>query len=321
MNNVRVGVLRGGPSAEYDVSLKTGQAVLAALPEDRYEVRDIFVDRSGQWHQRGMPVEPLQLFNQIDVFFNALHGSYGEDGTIQELFDTHRVRYTGSSRLGSVVAMNKPLAKHVLRDRGLLHAAHRVVHAHEYTNALVGELWRTQMQPSVVKPAWGGSSVATAIARTPQELGEAIERALEEGDTVLVEQYMQGREVTVAVAEGYRGEELYAFPPIEIIPTKTDFFDYDEKYAGHAKEVCPANLGHERTQQLLEFARDVHRTLHLRDYSRSDFIIGPDGVYFLEVNTLPGLTEQSLVPQALRAVGGTLPDFLTHIVERAATRV
>jgi D-alanine-D-alanine ligase len=121
--------------------------------------------------------------------------------------------------------------------------------------------------------------------------------------------------------EGFRGEDLYVLPPIEIVPTKNTFFDYDEKYAGHAREVCPAQFPRETTEALMHAARTVHHTLGLRDYSRSDFIVARDGIYFLEANTLPGLTQASLVPKALEAVGSTLPEFLDHIVGRALVRV
>jgi D-alanine-D-alanine ligase len=320
MNKIRVGVLRGGPSAEYDVSLKTGHTVLMNLPEDRYEARDIFIDKAGVWNYRGVQGNPEKILDHVDVVFNALHGAYGEDGTVQHMLDAHRVRYTGSDALGSAIGMNKPLAKSVLRNMPLKHAPHRVIHTDEYSDALLSELFRSFPMPVVVKPAMGGSSVATTLAHTLDELQYGILGALQINDRALVENYVRGTEVTVAVAEGFRGEDLYVFPPIEIVPTKSGFFDYDEKYAGHAREICPARLSRANTEELMRAARDVHRTLGLRDYSRSDFIVAREGIFFLEVNTLPGLTPTSLVPQAVEAVGATLPEFLEHMVLRALSR-
>jgi D-alanine-D-alanine ligase len=315
-----VGVLRGGPSSEYEVSLKTGQTVLSALPAEKYDVRDIFIDKHGAWHVRGRPVEPARAIEQVDVVFNGLHGSYGEDGTVQRLLSTFGVPYTGSDALGSAIGMNKPLAKSRVSGLSFRCAPHRVLDREVMEGAAQSELWRTFPQPSVVKPASGGSSVATSVVRSYSELVSAIAHAFDQGDQVLIEQYLRGREATVAVAEGFRGEDVYAFPVIEIIPNSGTFFDYDNKYNGGAREVCPAPFPYETAQALMTAAREVHRALGLRDYSRSDFIIQKDGIYFLEVNTLPGLTPASLVPKSVEAVGATLPQFLDHLVMRALAR-
>jgi D-alanine-D-alanine ligase len=322
MYKTRVGVLRGGPSAEYEVSLKTGQSVLQHLPKDQYEVKDILIDKKGQWHLRGMPVDSLRALDQVDVVFIALHGRYGEDGDLQRMLDSHGARYTGSSALASAIAMHKGMAKAFLQDAPhYKHAHHKVLKKDEIDKAIILELFRTFPMPAVVKPVNGGSSIATTIVRSFDELVYALAHAFEHSEQVLVEQYIKGREATVAVANGFRGEALYAFPPIEIVATKSAFFDYDEKYGeGGARELCPAPFPHETTKALIESAKHVHKTIGLRDYSRSDFIVAPDGIYFLEVNSLPGLTATSLVPKAVGAVGATLPMFLSHIVERAKNR-
>lgn len=320
MLKTRVGVLRGGPSTEFDVSLKTGQAVLTHLPKDRYDVRDILIDKNGVWHQRGMPVTPDRIFPHVDVLFNALHGGYGEDGQVQDLLETHGVRYTGSDRLGSRLGMRKHLAKNFLRSTGLRFAPHRVVTRDEYSDEIAREIFQSFPLPVVVKPASGGSSICTVLAGSYNDLTHAILSVFTIDDTALIEGYVRGREATVAVIDGYRGEELYVLPPIEIIPGKSSFFDYDEKYAGHAREVCPARFPRDITDELIHSARTVHRTFGLRDYSRSDFIVSREGVFFLEVNTLPGLTPASLVPKALEAVGSNLPEFLEHVVGRAFVR-
>jgi D-alanine-D-alanine ligase len=320
MLKTRVLVLRGGPSSEYEVSLKTGQTVLTHIPEHKYHVRDVFIDRQGVWHIRGMPIEPARAFEQADVVFNALHGTYGEDGTVQRLLDTHRVPYTGSAALGSALGMNKSLAKGQLGAATFRLPLHRTLVKAETDDTVLLDVFRTFPQPSVVKPIAGGSSVATSVVHAFDALVRAVAQAFEYTDTVLIEQYIPGREATVGVIEGFRHEALYALPPIEIVPTKNTFFDYDEKYAGHAREVCPAVFPRETTHALLTAAREVHHTLGLRDYSRSDFIVNKHGIFFLEVNTLPGLTSESLVPKALEAVGSSLPEFLDHVLTRAQAR-
>lgn len=321
MYKTRVGVLRGGPSTEYEVSLKTGQSVLQNLPSDRYELRDILIDKKGKWHLRGMPVDPLRVLAQVDVVFNALHGRYGEDGDVQRMLDSHNVRYTGSNALPSAIAMHKGMAKAFLKDAPhYKHALHRVLKKDEVNKNVILELFRTFPQPSVVKPVNGGSSIATTLVRSFDELVYALANAFEHSDQVLIEQYIKGREATVAVANGFRGEEIYAFPPIEIVVNDNAFFDYKGKYEGAAQELCPAPFPYATTKALIEAAKHVHKTIGLRDYSRSDFIVASDGIYFLEVNSLPGLTSASLVPKAVAAVGATLPSFLSHLVEQAMAR-
>ncbi|HCC05683.1 TPA: D-alanine--D-alanine ligase [Patescibacteria group bacterium] len=320
MYKMRVGVLRGGPSAEYEVSLKTGQSVIQNLSKDRYEVKDILIDKAGKWHMRGMPVEATRALDQVDVVFNALHGKYGEDGEVQRFLDSHGSKYTGSGSLASAIAMNKVLSKGHLSSAPFKHAPHRLLHRDEMNKNQVIALFQTFPQPCIVKPVSGGSSIATALVSSFDELLYALTVAFSYADQVLVEKYIKGREATVAVADGFRGQDVYAFPPIEIITSNTTFFDYTEKYGGNARELCPAPFTRETTDVLLHAAKHVHKTLGLRDYSRSDFIVARDGVYFLEVNSLPGLTPTSLLPKTVEAVGATLPSFLGHLVERAYAR-
>lgn len=320
MLKTRVGVLRGGPSTEFDISLKTGQTVLNHLPKDRYDVRDILIDKSGVWHQRGLPIAPERIFPHTDVFFNALHGAYGEDGTLQHFLETHGVRYTGSNRLGSSLGMRKHLTKDFLKTTGLRFAPHRVVMRDDFSDDVVHELFHSFPLPVIVKPASGGSSLHTTLATNRNDLHRGLLAVFDTDDTALVENYVRGREATVAIIDGYRGEAVYALPPIEIVPNTNAFFDYDAKYAGGARELCPAPFPRDVTDALIRAARTVHTMLGLRDYSRSDFIVARDGIFFLEVNTLPGLTSASLVPKALEAVGSTLPEFLDHVVQRALVR-
>ncbi len=323
MNRTRVGVIRGGQSTEYDVSLKTGQTVLSHLADSNFDVRDVLIDRQGTWHLHGRPMDPIRVLDQIDVFFIALHGSYGENGELQQYLDAHSKAYTGTGPLGSALSMHKASAKRALEGAPYRFAEHRVMVVDDYTDEAVLELFTTFMMPAVVKPMDGGSSVATALVRTRRELAAALREVFEVSATALIENYIRGREVTVAVAEGFRGENLYVFPPIEIAYTNSDFFDYKEKYAdeGGARELCPAPFDRATTQALMEHARHVHRELGLRDYSRSDFMVTKQGdVFFLEVNTLPGLTPTSLVPKAIDAVGAKLPHFLEHVIERALAR-
>lgn len=318
MYRKRVGVVRGGPSAEYEQSLKTGHSVIQSLRR-KYDVLDILIDKKGTWYLKGFPAAPLRVLDQVDVVFIALHGRYGEDGTIQRFLDSHGVRYTGSGALASAMAMNKLLSKEHLRTAPYKHPEHRVID-HNVTHRDVVDIWRTFLQPSIVKPINGSFSTGMTLATSFPDLKRAIVSALMHSDRVLIEQYIRGREATVAVAEGFRGEGLYSFPPTEIVYKKQHYYERKGEYVGVAQELCPARFDRETSTALIESAKHVHTSLGLRDYSRSDFIVAKDGVYFLEVNTLPGLCEESLVPKAVGAVGATLPYFLEHLVERAHSR-
>ena len=176
--------------------------------------------------------------------------------------------------------------------------------------------------PWVVKPAASGSSVGVTIVKEFQHLPIALHTALSTGPKVLVEQFIRGREATVGVAENYRGEDIYAFFPVEIVPPKDNtFYDYDAKYLSDNTEyVLPGNFTDAQKKELSDISKLVHKELALSHYSRSDFIVTPRGVFFLEVNTLPGLTSHSLIPKSVRAAGGKLSDFFEHLLTLAIKR-
>lgn len=315
---VKIAVLRGGPSSEYEISLKSGATVLHQLPQE-YEGHDVFIDRAGIWHHRGVPIEPAELPEKFDVAFNALHGEYGEDGKVQRLLDTLGMRYTGSRALSSAMAMNKVLTKEHLSKKGFKVPAHVVVLQGDDVEKKALDIWRTFPQPCVVKPAGLGSSVGVVLAKSFDQLLIALKEGLKISPAMVVEEYIRGREATVTVVDRMYDKDVHALSPVEIrLPPTSELFDYDAKYSGKTEEICPATFAPEEMVTLQQLAEDVHRALDLRHYSRSDFIISPKkGIYFLEVNTLPGLTEHSLVPKSLKAEGVQLPDFLRHIIEIA----
>ncbi|MFA5998060.1 MAG: D-alanine--D-alanine ligase [Candidatus Paceibacterota bacterium] len=316
-----VGVLRGGPSREHEVSLKTGAAMLANLPEERFSVRDIYIDRNGVWHDRGRPVEPERILRQLDAVLIGLHGEYGEDGEVQKLLERFGVPYAGADSFGSYLAMHKLMAKARAQEAGLLTPASHFVERATDAEAAAGEIIRTFHQPVIVKPIGWGSSVGVSIVGGYAPVLAAIENLFAEGAPgVLVEELIRGREATAGVVEGLRGEALYALPVIEIIPPEDDFYSYDSKYSGATRHVCPGNFSRVAAEELQRAAKVIHRALGLRHYSRSDFIVTPKGIYYLETNTLPGLTSESNLPISLAAVGVTFPDFLSHLVNLALSR-
>jgi D-alanine-D-alanine ligase len=276
---IRVGVMRGGPSAEYEVSLQTGGNVLAALRgplAEKYKAQDIFIDRKGNWNIDGMPADPHDIAHRFDVIFNALHGAYGEDGKVQAILEAHGIPFTGSGSLASAVGMNKNLSKNAYKYHGL-----KTPHSREIPSSAIldnvldnaggklagaeivaRELFTTFPMPAVVKPVSAGSSVGISIVRTIADIAPALIIAAEHGDSVLIEEYIAGQEATVGVIEGFRGQDLYVLPVIEIRP-KTSFFDYQAKYEGKSEEIVPGT-----------FPIKIKETRYL--YTRDQYIAGFD---------------------------------------------
>jgi len=317
---IKVGVLRGGKGNEYDISLKTGGNVLKSLP-DKYEGYDILITQNGIWHLDGVEIVPADLIKRVDVIFNALHGEYGEDGKVQQELNVIGVPYTGSLAFSSAIAMNKILAKNYFKNNGIKTLISEVIHKDDNLNEKVLEIFRTLPQPSIVKPVSGGSSFGVYKVESYDDLLNAIKKSLQISDTVMVEEYVAGREATCVVVDDFRGEKHYAFPPIEIrIKPEYNFFNYEAKYNGTTDEICPGNFSKNEREFLLKASKSAHKALGLRHYSRSDFILSPRGIYMLETNTLPGLTKESLLPKSLIAVGSNISEFLEHVITLAITQ-
>lgn len=320
MRGTVVGVLRGGPSREHEVSLKTGHAIVAALPQDRYTVRDIYIDKNGVWHERGRPSDPARALRTVDVVVNGLHGEFGEDGEVQKILDRFGVPYTGTDALGSYLAMHKVLAKERAREHGLLTPRYHFIEEGSDVDAQLAEVVRTFAQPVVVKPAKWGSSVGVSIVGGYAPVHQAVTGLLAEGSGgVLIEEVVKGTEATVGIVDNLRSERLYALPPVEIVPA-ADFFSYEAKYGGASREICPGHFPKKISDELMRQARVMHDALGLRHYSRTDFIVSPKGIYYLETNTLPGMTKESLLPKSLAAVGVKFEDFIEHLIDLALKR-
>ncbi|OHA33824.1 MAG: hypothetical protein A2928_03580 [Candidatus Taylorbacteria bacterium RIFCSPLOWO2_01_FULL_45_15b] len=316
MAKISVGVLRGGPSSEYDVSLRSGAAVMRHLPE-KYKAHDIFIDRAGTWHMHGVPRKPYEVARHVDIFFNALHGKYGEDGGVQKELEALGAKYTGSPAVPSAISMNKALTKEVLIPHNFLLARHVIVERDTYESRHLINIFRTLTMPYIVKPTASGSSLGVRLAQSFYELEEAVAEALKDAVSVMIEEFVRGKEASCGVIDNFRDQETYALLPSEIVPTESKIFDYDAKYTGKSQEICPGNFTPTESQEIQTLAARIHTVLGLSHYSRSDFIVTKRGIYFLEANTLPGLTDESILPKSLAAVGCTLSDFLDHVLTLA----
>lgn len=309
-----MGVLRGGPSHEYEVSLRTGGNVLAHLPE-KYKKHDILLTKEGEWHLDGILKSPDKIFLSVDVIFNCLHGEFGEDGKVQRLFETFAVPYTGSGVFASALAMNKILSREAFRQAGLRVPRGYVIRRTEplYDSAI--KIFQKLGPSFVAKPLSRGSSVGVSAAHNFNQLLEAIESAFVFDDKVLVEEFISGREATCGVLENFRGQKHYALPPIEIIPKNPEtLFNYQAKYDGTTQEICPAGFDLETKREIEEVAVKAHEILGCRHYSRSDMMVSAHGIYLLEINTLPGLTSESLIPKSCQAIGLSFSELLDHLI-------
>ena len=297
----KIAVLMGGTSAERDVSLSTGKQILGALDETRYAFTSLDTAE--------MPALLKSLAeDRPDVAVIALHGKGGEDGTLQGLLDLLSIRYTGSGVLASALAMDKAMSKRVLTAAGVLMPQDTTLRRGE---TLVGEI----ALPCIVKPNALGSTIGMAIARTSAEISPAVEAAFGYDDTVLIEQFITGTEITVPILGN---AELEVLPIVEIVP-KGGFYDYEAKYtAGATDEIVPARISETLAAEARRIAQLCHRTLGCRGMSRTDMIITPDGqIYTLEVNTIPGMTPTSLLPRSAESAGYTFAQLLDRLIALA----
>jgi D-alanine-D-alanine ligase len=310
-----VGVLRGGTSPEYDLSLKTGAAMLSALPEDKYDVRDIFIDKRGTWNVRGIPMPAVRALSQIDIVLNALHGGHGEDGTVQRILDRAGVAYAGADALGSAMSLNKARAKETLRAAGVrvpLGVAFSV-NDEMTTGEMARKVFGQFGPPYIVKPTMGGASVGLRLAMTLHELAEVLGDVLDAYKSALVEEYVRGQEASVGVIEHFRNEDLYALPPGQVLlPEGERHVQYEHHVGGQLRHVVPSNFTQSEKRLLMSVAKSAHRALGLKDFSRADLILTPRTVYLLEVNTVPGLYQGASLPPMLESVGSSTREFLEH---------
>ena len=340
---MKIVVLCGGLSPERDVSLTSGTKAAAALRRKGHRVllmdlfhgyphpyRDIdslftaeqddaFADvaenvpdldtlRSSRQGSSRMGSNVIEICQAADIVFMGLHGADGEDGKIQAAFDLLGIRYTGTGAFGSTLAMNKSVAKLLFEKNGIRTPKGITVCKSDSVPDSLGF-------PCVVKPESGGSSIGTSIVENSEDYQSALDAAFQYDDTAVVEQYIKGRECDVGVISGK------ALPVIEICP-KSGFYDYKTKYqSGLADDICPADLPEEITCKLQEAAEAVFRVLHFDIYGRMDFIVDADGhVWCLEGNTLPGLTNLSLLPQEAAAAGIPYDELCVLIVEESMKR-
>ncbi|MGB8990443.1 MAG: D-alanine--D-alanine ligase [Desulfobaccales bacterium] len=306
MGKMRLALIAGGKSSEREVSLKSAAQVYQALKKNKYDIR------------RYDPLTDLERLvreaKELDAALIIMHGRGGEDGSMQGLLDLLEIPYQGSGVLASALAMNKELSKALYQQAGLkvpraLIFNRREAPTPEAVEAALG-------LPAVIKPVNEGSSIGISMARTAENLQIGLAAAFALDNRVLVEEFIQGIEVTGGVLGN---AQLQALPLVEIIPTsKYDFFDYEAKYQpGATHEICPARLDADLTRRAQQCALTAHKALGCRGYSRTDMLVRGHDIYVLETNTIPGMTATSLFPQGAQAAGIDFPTLLDTLINLA----
>lgn len=305
MKKYTIALLSGGISSEREVSLKGGDQVESALDREKYNVL--------RYDPKCDIPEIIKNKDNIDFALFILHGPFGEDGTIQGLMDILDIPYQGSGVLGSSIAMNKVASKRLYTQAGLDIPGYLVVDGEK--PAVPGPVVEKLGLPLVIKPVSAGSSQGMTLARDMKAVEDGIDLAMAYDSQVILEEYIQGRELTCGVL-GNR-DKMEALPVIEIIPEKGhEFFDYESKYIpGACREICPAQVDEEVTRLAMETGITAHNALFLEGYSRTDMILSEGRVYVLETNTIPGMTKTSLFPQSAQAAGLSFSALLDRLIE------
>lgn len=292
----KIAVLMGGPGEEKDVSLKSGEAIKKALNHNGYDVTSIILDTKLE--------KLVKELLSVDLVFLGLHGNIGENGTIQGFLDALGIIYTGSGPLSSAICMDKNISKIIAKNNGIMTPKWKLC------DTVIDDA--KMNYPVIVKPNGQGSTVGLRIAHNERELKPALEYAFNYDNSVLVEEYIQGRELTVMLIDGK------AQPVCEIIPSH-EFYDYECKYtAGMSKYICPAEIDDNISNYVKKISENLFDLLKCENYSRADFRMDDQNKFwFLEMNTLPGMTDTSLAPMSALAAGISFNELIDKIVMHA----
>src|SRR3989339_758783 len=356
-SKINLAVIFGGRSSEHEVSLASAKSVLKALSGDKYNTIPVAITKKGNWligakggeylrlhaksagKENAISLESSQslvtsknndeknlsgfmegeISGGIDLVLPILHGAYGEDGRIQGMLDMLGIPYVFSGVLAHALAMDKPRAKIVVKNAGVPVVAEYLLA--ERNNHDLDEVIKKLSLPLVVKPADLGSSVGITIAKDKKSLEKGIERARKYGRAVMLERYIAGREFTVTIMGDDAPETL---PIIEIIPKISEFYDYEAKYEeGGSEHICPALIPDSVGHKMQDYAIKAFKAIGCKDLARVDLIWSRDDneVYFIELNTIPGMTATSLAPEAARATGLEFSDFLDKLISGAIQRI
>ncbi len=332
-----IAVIYGSDSSEWEVSVRSGEFTASQIDGEKYNVYEVFA-RFGKWSLAAyrksgserivIPEEQRPQIDKSDFSAQAgdekvrfdyayimQHGTPGENGLMQGYLEMMGIPHSGCNAFVSAITFDKFSCKSYLKDVDFVKCADDIfLRKGESIEGLAEKAVEKLGLPMFVKPTDGGSSFGVTKVKTAADFGKAVEYAFSEGSMLIAEAAIVGRELTCAVY--FNGKENVALPVIEIL-TDNEFFDYEAKYNGHSKEVCPAQIPDSLRIEIQETSKKIYAHLGCSGLVRVDYICAEDGLYFLEVNTIPGMTSASLVPQMVRAAGMNMTDFLTTVIENS----
>jgi D-alanine-D-alanine ligase len=314
----RIGVIMGGFSSEYEISIKSGSTIVTHFPDAYQAVKIVLSKTSCQavWEGENYDIELIKKGFQakdqwisLDYYLIYTHGNPGENGRLQALFDMYDIPYINSGALASELSFDKWYCNQFIKGFGVNVAESQLLLENDKYQA--DELVARLGLPLFVKPCDSGSSYGISRVNKVEELDKAIENAFKEGKSVVVESFLDGTEVTCGVYRASTG--IQALPLAEIV-SENEFFDYEAKYLGKSQEIVPARISEEDTLKVQEVAKKVYGILRLRSIARIDFMLVKGEPYVIEVNTTPGFTEESIVPRMLRSIDKPIKTFWTEIL-------
>ena len=331
-----IAVIYGSDSSEWEVSVRSGEFTASQIDGTRYNVYEVFA-RYGSWTLRAyrkagetrvtvtegsVPVDKNDFSVNVagekikfDYAYIMQHGTPGENGLMQGYLEMLGIPHSGCNAFVSAITFDKFSCKSYLKDVDFVKCADDIfLRKGEPVEGLAQKAVEKLGLPMFVKPTDGGSSFGVTKVKTVEDFDKAVEYAFSEGNMLIAEAAVTGRELTCAVY--YDGKDYVALPVIEIL-TDNEFFDYEAKYNGHSKEVCPAQIPESLKEEIQETSKKIYAHLGCSGLVRVDYIASEEGLYFLEVNTIPGMTAASLVPQMVRAAGLSMTDFLSSIIENS----
>lgn len=303
-----IAITAGGTSSEYVISIKSAGTILESIDRTRFQPYLVLIEKDGWFAEvDGKKISlnknsfSFQLNGQeiyFDFVYNTIHGTPGEDGKIQGYFDLIGIPYSGCDVLASSITFNKNICKKILTSYGITTPQSRLLHLQEQVN--LQEIAQSFQFPCFVKPNNGGSSFGASKVDSPEYLAEAISKAFDHDREVLVEEYIQGKELTCGV---YRENGQARALPITEVVSKNAFFDFQAKYEGASEEITPARVSPEVTKQCQRLTEKIYTILNCKGLARIDYLLKGDTLYFIEVNTTPGFSRESIIPQQIRAAG------------------
>jgi D-alanine-D-alanine ligase len=314
---INLALICGGPSSERRVSFNSAKFIYKHVNKNKYDVKVYDIKSK---------TDLLKIIldgqtDKIDIAFIALHGKFGEDGKIQAILDTLKIPYTGSNVLASALGMHKIKTLELLNNYNIRIPRFIQINKKDNIQKINKLILEEIKYPCVVKPNQGGSSIGVTILNESDKLETAINHAFKEDGLVLIEEFIKGREMTCGILGNSNQTNLIAMPPVEIIPGNS-FFDYEAKYfSEQTQEICPAEISEDLTEKIKNISKKIHNLLDCGGLTRSDFILKNNEFYFLEINTIPGLTEVSLCPKEAKAIGMSFSKFIDIQIDLALKQI